>query len=130
MYVCFAFPSGAKCLCPFPHVLLEVLLLVSGEVHQVPQQECIHHGQHYTDFALCCVPCILLIAIVIVSSKFISFTFMHLKSNGRPLYFLKPADLLSMTDRHLWEELLCLSQKCFHAAHEKCHKVGEGGGDM
>lgn len=26
-------------------VLLEVLLLVSGEVHQVPQQERLHHGE-------------------------------------------------------------------------------------
>lgn len=36
--------------------------------------------------------------------------------------FLKPDDF-SLTDCHLWEKLLCLSQKCFHAAYEKHNKV-------
>lgn len=31
-----------------------------------------------------------------------------------------------MTGCHLREELLCFSQKCLHAAHEKRHKVGAG----
>lgn len=30
---------------------------------------------------------------------------------------------VSLSDCHLWEELLCLSQKCVHAAHEKHNKV-------
>lgn len=36
---------GAECMCSFHIVLPEVLLLVSGEVHQVPQQERLHHGE-------------------------------------------------------------------------------------
>lgn len=37
--------SGAESMRPVFIVLLEMLLLVSGEVHQVPQQECLHHGE-------------------------------------------------------------------------------------
>lgn len=36
---------GAESMCSFLIVLPEVLLLVSGEVHQVPQQERLHHGE-------------------------------------------------------------------------------------
>lgn len=34
-----------ECVCSFHLVLPEVLLLVSGEVHQVPQQKRLHHGE-------------------------------------------------------------------------------------
>lgn len=37
--------SGAESLRSVLIMLLEVLLLVSGEVHQVPQQERLHHGE-------------------------------------------------------------------------------------
>lgn len=33
-------------MCSFLNVLPEVLLLVSGEVYKVPQQERLHHGEH------------------------------------------------------------------------------------
>lgn len=33
-------------MCSFHIVLHEVLPLVSGEVHQVPQQECLYHDRH------------------------------------------------------------------------------------
>lgn len=39
-------------VCQIPAKLHEVLLLVSGEVHQVPEQKCLHHGEfhsHSTD---------------------------------------------------------------------------------
>lgn len=36
--------SGAESVCSLPFVLPEMLLLVSGEVHQVPQQKRLHHG--------------------------------------------------------------------------------------
>lgn len=38
--------SGAESMCAVFIVLLEMLLLVSGEVHQVPQPERLHHGEH------------------------------------------------------------------------------------
>lgn len=31
------------------HDLSEMLLLVPGEVHQIPQQECLHHGEWASD---------------------------------------------------------------------------------
>lgn len=37
--------SGAESMCSVLIVLLEMLFLVSGEVHQVPQQERLHHGE-------------------------------------------------------------------------------------
>lgn len=37
--------------------------------------------------------------------------------------FLKQVDFVFLTDRYLWEKLLCVSQKRFHAAHEKRNKV-------
>lgn len=37
--------SGAESVCSLPAVLSEMLLLVSREVHQVPQQECLHYGE-------------------------------------------------------------------------------------
>lgn len=37
--------SGAESVCSVPIVLSEMLLLVSREVHQVPQQECLHYGE-------------------------------------------------------------------------------------
>lgn len=42
------------------------------------------------------------------------------------IVFLKPGDFFSLTDCHLREKLLRLSQKCFHAAHEKHNKVCAG----
>lgn len=38
-------PSGAESVCSVPVVLSEMLLLVSREVHQVPQQERLHYGE-------------------------------------------------------------------------------------
>lgn len=32
-------------VCQIPAKLHEVLLLVSGEVYQVPEQKCLHHGE-------------------------------------------------------------------------------------
>lgn len=37
--------SGAESMRSLLTVLLEMLLLVSGEVHQVPQQERLHYGE-------------------------------------------------------------------------------------
>lgn len=36
--------SGTEQICQVPPLLPQVLLLVPGEIHQVPQQERLHHG--------------------------------------------------------------------------------------
>lgn len=36
---------------------------------------------------------------------------------------LSKITFVCLSDRHLWEELLRFSQKCFHASHEKHNKV-------
>lgn len=38
-------PSCGQQVCQVSHDLSQMLLLVPGEVHQIPQQECLHHGE-------------------------------------------------------------------------------------
>lgn len=45
-------PFSLSCreqVCQVPHDLSQMLLLVPGEVHQIPQQECLHHGEEAWD---------------------------------------------------------------------------------
>lgn len=42
---CPLFTRGTESSCSIPNVLPEVLLLLFGEVHQVPQPKRIHHGE-------------------------------------------------------------------------------------
>lgn len=94
-------PSGPESLRSLPTLLLEMLLLVSGEVHQVPQQERLHHGE--------------------------SSSFGHLVNPEAlpPVGTLTSHTSACLSDRHLWEKLLRFCQKCFSASDEKHHQVSQ-----
>lgn len=106
-------------------MLPEVLLVVSGEVHKVHQQERLHHGERTSCEKQ---PLILTISVSFSTLNMIKFVLLSLhnlssislESENHSVFFVC---LFVLSDCHLWEKLLCLSQKCFSAAHEKCDKV-------
>lgn len=88
--------SGPESLRSLPTLLLEMLLLVPGEVHQVPQQERLHHGEPIQ----------------------LWFTW-----STHPFGLLTSHASACSSDRRLWEELLRFSQKRFSASDEEHHQV-------
>lgn len=100
-------PSCGQQVCQVPNDLSQMLLLVFGEVHQIPQQECLHHGESVWDPEP---------------------THQLLLAGRRP--HSHPGGLILLPsilppDCHLWHQLLHLSQERLFPAHEKHYQVRE-----
>jgi hypothetical protein len=76
---------------------------------------------------MCCFKCCLWCL-----EKFIKFlnrnAYIMVSTEGEPYNPTRSKPQVTLTfllpsDRHLWEEFLCLSQKCLHAAHEERYQV-------
>ena len=87
-------------VCQVPAELLKVLLLVPGEVYQVPQQKCIHYGE-VLEF------CTIISALA--------------KSN---VYFCKMTWNTFSIDCHIWQKLLYFCSRRLLPSHEEHCQVG------
>lgn len=83
-------------VCQIPAILHEVLLLVSGEVYQVPEQKCLHHGEFHSH----------------TRGVTPAWVFKHLI-----VWCLSP-------DCSLRKKFLSLSSRCLFPPHEEHSEVG------